>query len=65
MHADLKKAFDKYDKKKTGSIKPSEIADVFRMAGQNPTVEEVTKMIEEAEAPGWFKTKFVLFNNFI
>lgn len=49
---ELKRAFTKYDKKTTGSIKPVEIADVFRMAGQNPTVEECNLMIEEAEEPG-------------
>ncbi|CAF0929040.1 unnamed protein product [Brachionus calyciflorus] len=49
---DLKKAFNKYDKKNSGNIKPNEIADVFRMAGQNPTIEDCNKMIAEAEEPG-------------
>ncbi|RMZ93528.1 calmodulin-like isoform X2, partial [Brachionus plicatilis] len=49
---ELKRAFTKYDKKSVGNIKPSEIADVFRMAGQNPTVEECNLMINEADEPG-------------
>ena len=53
----IKKAFNKYDKKKTGSIKPTEIADLMRMAGQNPTLEQSEKMIAEADADGNIKTK--------
>jgi len=47
----LKKAFSKYDKK-LGSVRPDEVANVFRMAGQNPTMEESNKMIAEAEESG-------------
>lgn len=35
-----------------GSIKPTEVADVFRFAGQNPTNDEINKMIQEADEPG-------------
>ena len=48
----LQSAFRKYDKRNIGSVKPSEVADVFRTAGQNPTNEEITKMIQEADEPG-------------
>lgn len=45
-----------------GNIKPIEIADVFRMAGQNPTVEECNLMINEAEEPG---TGMLMFEDLI
>lgn len=35
-----------------GSVRPDEVANVFRMAGQNPTMEEANKMINEAEESG-------------
>ena len=47
---DLKKSFDKYDKGKSGFIKPEDLADIFRMAGQNPTVDDSNKIIQEAQA---------------
>lgn len=59
---ELKRLFIKYDKKSIGSIKPIEIVDVFRMAGQNPTVEECNLMIEEAEEPG---TGMLMFEDLI
>jgi Ca2+-binding EF-hand superfamily protein len=58
----LRKAFGKYDKKKSGSIKPTDIADVFRMAGQNPTNNEASRMIEIAEEPG---TGMLMFNEML
>jgi Ca2+-binding EF-hand superfamily protein len=48
LKTNFKLKFRKYDKK-IGTIKPDEVADCFRMAGQNPTLEESQKMIEEAE----------------
>jgi Ca2+-binding EF-hand superfamily protein len=48
----LKKAFAKYDKKHEAKIDPANIADVCRMAGQNPTNHEASRMIELAEEPG-------------
>ena len=46
---ELKKSFDKYDKAKSGCIKPEDLGDVFRMSGQNPTVIEANKMVAEAQ----------------
>ena len=43
LNKGLNKAFAKYDKRKIGSIKSHELGDVFRMAGQNPTVSFVFK----------------------
>jgi hypothetical protein len=62
VNEDLKKAFGKYDKKKTGRINPADIADVFRMAGQNPTNHETSRMIELAEELG---TGMIMFNEML
>lgn len=47
-----------------GSVRPDEVANVFRMAGQNPTMEEANKMINEAEESGDYTSwrKFALLN---
>ena len=58
----LKRAFNKFDKKKSGSIKPNEMADVFRMAGQNPTQEEASKMNAEADEQG---TGMIMFSDIL
>lgn len=46
------RVFGKYDKRKTGSVNPSDVPDILRLAGQNPTNEEVEKILEDANAPG-------------
>ena len=48
----MKKFFNKYDKRKTGTIKPAEVVDVFRMCGQNPTNHEASRMTEESDEAG-------------
>lgn len=48
----LQAAFNKLDKRNNGSIKPAEIVDVFRFSGQNPTNDEINKMVQEADEPG-------------
>ena len=50
--AEFKEAFSLFDKDGDGTINPSELGVVMRSLGQNPSEEELTEMIEEADSNG-------------
>ena len=45
----MKKTFVKFDKTKSGKIKPTEISNLLRKAGQNPTNEDCDKILADLE----------------
>eukprot|EP00758_Cryptobia_borreli_P000587 Tbor_TRINITY_DN1254_c0_g1::TRINITY_DN1254_c0_g1_i1::g.5731::m.5731/K02183/CALM; calmodulin len=47
--AQLKEAFSVFDKEGGGSISVQDLKDVFRNMGQSITIEDATRMIEEAD----------------
>jgi len=47
--AELKAAFDLFDADSNGCITIQELGDIFRASGQNPTNEELRKMLNEGQ----------------
>merc|ERR1712106_1088338 len=51
-NAELKEAFDAFDKDGSGAISAEELLEVMRAMGQNPTEDEVLNMMMEADLDG-------------
>lgn len=60
--AEIKEAFDLYDKNQQGKISVDMIGTVIRSVGRNPTQQEVKEMIEDADPE---KTGFVTYEQFL
>ena len=50
--AELKEAFDEFDKDGSGSISTSELLHVMRAMGENPTEDDVLNLMMEADLDG-------------
>lgn len=61
----LKKSFEKYDKSKSGCIKPEDLGNVIRMAGQNPTLAEEQQLIEDGRVFISEGSGMLMFNDII
>ena len=48
----FREAFSIFDQNDNGSITSSELAQVMRTLGQNPTEEEITEMVLQIDADG-------------
>jgi len=51
-NAELKEAFDEFDKDGSGAISAQELLGVMRAMGQNPTEDEVLNLMLEADLDG-------------
>eukprot|EP01123_Difflugia_compressa_P001147 TRINITY_DN1130_c0_g1_i3.p1 TRINITY_DN1130_c0_g1~~TRINITY_DN1130_c0_g1_i3.p1 ORF type:complete len:326 (-),score=71.81 TRINITY_DN1130_c0_g1_i3:169-1044(-) len=62
---DLKEAFDIFDKESSGSITSSNLGDILRSLGQNPTDDEVNKMVAKIDQDGNGTIDFDEFSDFM
>merc|ERR1712168_456724 len=51
-NAELKEAFDEFDKDGSGAISSQELLGIMRAMGQNPTEDEVLNLMLEADLDG-------------
>jgi len=52
MNAELKEAFDAFDKDGSGTISSEELLGVMRAMGQNPTEDELLNLVLEVDVDG-------------
>merc|ERR1711953_381022 len=52
LNAELREAFDEFDKDGSGSISTKELLGVMRSMGQNPTEDEVLELVMEVDLNG-------------
>lgn len=52
LFIEFKEAFTSYDKDRNGKITMNELGPVMRVLGQNPTEEELDKMMREVDMDG-------------
>merc|ERR1711892_257651 len=60
-NAELKEAFDAFDKDGSGAISAEELLGVMRAMGQNPTEDEVLNLMLEADLDGNGTIEFMEF----
>merc|ERR1719402_726204 len=52
QNAELKEAFDEFDKDGSGAISSKELLGVMRAMGQNPTEDELNSLVMEVDLDG-------------
>ena len=62
FHAECERAFRHFDKDGDGTIDGTEVIEVMRCTGQNPTLQMVDQMMAEADESGVCETSLAWRN---
>ena len=60
--AEIREAFQVFDKDGSGYISSRELGMVMRSLGQNPTEQELMAMINEVDIDGTYTLRYVTYN---